>query len=400
MASLQCKAVGNHLCKSLRHLTIPTVPRIDPSARRSESPPSISMTTISCHCRMTQLKLSTSKARACVECCCVDCFQKNHTAAHGPPTPLDLLQRQRAPTLLYFENRMTLARGQAVAFEQLRPESPSINMVCPQCRTVLCVHHTGYQTKVVLVFPDWAAVQDYESSSSPANLRYHIKDWSEHELARLSPLPSLWKDPSNKSGELVGDGHSVRTVNRRIMFQDCPSHDVDGNPYDSFQTLLDKAKHEVTVLDVEWRLRTLRTLRTARHIFWWIPYTNPTTLIITSPTLFRASGECEECRKMTMTKRDAWWWTEVQSFLSDIICWHCFYLPSKWALCVTYCACVLFWYDVSYVRVTGQHQNMCAYATWHSWINWHIRQSIYITVEVYYIPSVYSSPNLDTRKPA
>jgi hypothetical protein len=262
MTSLQCTAIRHHLWQCFRQLTIPPVPRIDPSVPRSVSSSqsiSINMATITCHCQMTQLQLSTSKPRACVECCCVDCFQKNHAAAHGPPTPLELLQRVRAPTLLYFENRMTVARaGPAVlAFEQLRPDSPSINMVCPLCRTVLCVHHTGYQTKVVLVFPDWATVvmQDSDSSSLKANLRYHVKDWSEHELARLSPLPSLWKEPhnnnNNKNDEWVGDGHSVRTFNRSIMFQDCPSHDVYGNPYDSFQTLLHKANHEITVLGVK-----------------------------------------------------------------------------------------------------------------------------------------------------
>jgi hypothetical protein len=248
----------HHISKSFRWRTKknPVLRRIDPSvpSRSVSSQFIISsyMTTITCHCKLTQLQLSTSKPRACVECCCVDCFRKNHAAAHGPPTPLDLLQRRRAPTLCYFENRMIVTHGPAVpAFEQLRPDSPSINMVCPHCRTVLCVHHTGYQTKVILVFPDWATVvlpdKNESSSSLKPNLRYHVKDWSEGELARLSPLPSLWKDPH--TGELVGDGHTVRTLNRSIMLQDCPSHDdVNGNLYDSFQTLLHKANHDITVL--------------------------------------------------------------------------------------------------------------------------------------------------------
>lgn len=133
------------------------------------------MTTITCNCKKSQILLSTRTPRATCECCCVDCFQKNEAPLLGPATLTDLADRQRAPTLLYFENQLIVTRGE-VAFEQLRTGANSTNMVCSACRTVLCVDHVSYKSTVVLVFPDWATVENYKVL--PPMIRWFTKDWS------------------------------------------------------------------------------------------------------------------------------------------------------------------------------------------------------------------------------
>lgn len=183
-----------------------------------------SMTTITCNCKdgNTQILLSTRIPRATCECCCVDCFQKNEAPLLGPATPKDLAERKRAPTLLYFDNQILVTRGE-VAFEKLRAGANSTNMVCSSCRTVLCVDHVRYKSKVVLIFPDWATVENYEVL--PPMIRWFTKDWSKEELERLTPLP-LMHDKDGNSTEARKD------VNGRKSQAYTPK---DG--YASFQSL-------------------------------------------------------------------------------------------------------------------------------------------------------------------
>lgn len=192
------------------------------------------MTTITCNCRKnkTQILLSTRIPRVCCECCCVDCFQKNEAPILGPDTPIDLAERKRAPTLLYFENCLMITQGE-VAFEKLRPGANSTNMVCTSCRSVLCVDHVSYKSNVVLVFPDWATVENYEVL--PPMIRWFTKDWTTEELKRLTPLPLIWQDK---------DGHSVEARKVVNIKKSRKCQTVDGS--ENFQSL-QKGK-EVTLL--------------------------------------------------------------------------------------------------------------------------------------------------------
>lgn len=187
---------------------------------------------LTCKCKNVALKFTTAKPLYSLECCCVDCYQKNEWAArksgetfsktHGSGTPLKLS---------YFANRFTVERGEKhIAFNRLREDSESINMVTSCCNSLLCVDYPSYEEKQVLTFPEF---QPNVADSSPV-ARVWIKDWEEEELKKLQVLPGFYVD---KKGIAHGSEamRKIREGKRRAV---TVIKDSDEKSTTTFQKLL------------------------------------------------------------------------------------------------------------------------------------------------------------------
>lgn len=182
----------------------PTIVELEPCEKRRrkhdiQSDPEPSLASIICRCSQVQVRLPTRAPMYSLECCCVDCYQKNEwSAKQGATKPL---------LLSYFANKLTIIKGRdCLAFNKLREGAASTNMVTTCCSTVLCVDHPFYQGKQILMFPEFVPLSDSDADASEFKpvARVHVKDWPAEEYIKLPPLPSLWKDP--RTGERVGDG--------------------------------------------------------------------------------------------------------------------------------------------------------------------------------------------------
>ena len=157
---------------------------------------------IRCRCGVVGLKFPTAQPVHSYECCCVDCFDKNVWSCraggvplpqgrgpHGTGTPLDLR---------YFPNRLVVTSGQEkLAFNRLREGSASTNMICRECKSLLCVDHPRYDTNVVLMFPEYCPLIGADPLPRPM-MRVHVKDWPRDEMVSLEPLPGTWYEDGQR----------------------------------------------------------------------------------------------------------------------------------------------------------------------------------------------------------
>ena len=186
-----------------------------------------------CRCSKVSIEFTTSKPLYSLECCCVDCYQKNEWSSKMNGETFPFVFGTRKPlTLSYFLNRFTVVRGEKhIGFNRLREDSESVNMIATCCDSLLCVDYPSYNKKQVLTFPEF---QKHLSESDPV-ARVWIKDWNEEELRKLDPLPSFYVD---HKGSAHGDDamHNIREGKKRAdtIIEECD----DKSTTTTFQNLL------------------------------------------------------------------------------------------------------------------------------------------------------------------
>lgn len=163
-------------------------------------------TNVTCRCGDLNLRFhGVFKPLYSLECCCVDCYQKNSWSLkrhckdatlpkHGDGSPLHLS---------YFPNRFSLISRPAkcerpVKFNKIREHAKSTNMISTCCKTLMCVDHPSYNKKQVLTFPEFVkiTVNDDNKEWDPV-ARVWVADWPEDSLKALrskSSLPELFYD--------------------------------------------------------------------------------------------------------------------------------------------------------------------------------------------------------------
>lgn len=160
-------------------------------------------TTVTCRCGDLDVRFhDVSKPLYSLECCCVDCYQKNAWSAwryrkdralpnHGDGSPL---------RLSYFPNRFSLVskHDRPVKFNKIRKHANSTNMISTCCETLMCVDHPSYKNKQVLTFPEFVnvVVNDNDKEWDPV-ARVWVADWPEDALKVLRSkryLPELYFD--------------------------------------------------------------------------------------------------------------------------------------------------------------------------------------------------------------
>ncbi|CAE7248682.1 unnamed protein product [Symbiodinium sp. KB8] len=145
--------------------------------------------------------------------------------------------------LVYFDNKLDVQKGrERIAFNRLRDDARSTNMIASCCKALLCVEHPGYVGQSVLLFPDFITILGAPPLLPPA-CRIFIKDWPADAYAKLPPKPGIWWEDGKMYGHSEEDkalaGKSVEG-----MLQAMPPSAIG----ETFQQLLEAVGGKVDVL--------------------------------------------------------------------------------------------------------------------------------------------------------
>ena len=85
-----------------------------------------------------------------IECCCVDCYDKNiwsYKAGKAPlPSGVSAVHGVGSPAALYYyPNKFEVTGKEKLAVNKVRAGGASTNMVTTCCSTLLCVDNPAYQ---------------------------------------------------------------------------------------------------------------------------------------------------------------------------------------------------------------------------------------------------------------
>eukprot|EP01043_Picozoa_sp_COSAG02_P031538 COSAG02_NODE_2064_length_9963_cov_5.638179_5_plen_119_part_00 len=98
------------------------------------------MASISCRCAKVTCTFSEAQPRHSVECCCVDCYDKNaYYAKAGGAEPLPLHGNGCPLQLSYFGAKISVKGQEHLAFSKVREGADSTNAYASCCSTLLFV---------------------------------------------------------------------------------------------------------------------------------------------------------------------------------------------------------------------------------------------------------------------
>ena len=121
------------------------------------------------------------------------------------PTPPGRYEEHlKPPLLVYWDSKMVVEAGrELIGFMRLREGASSTNMICTRCDSVMVVDHPFYEGNSVLTFPEFITVE--QADIPKPTIRFYVKDWPDAEVAKLEPLPGVYKEAD---GGLAGDVQS------------------------------------------------------------------------------------------------------------------------------------------------------------------------------------------------
>ncbi|CAE7943199.1 unnamed protein product [Symbiodinium necroappetens] len=145
--------------------------------------------------------------------------------------------------LVYFDNQLDVQKGrERIAFNRLRDDARSTNMIASCCKALLCVEHPGYVGQSVLLFPDFITILGVPPLLPPA-CRIFIKDWPADAYAKLPPKPGIWWE----EGKMYGHSEQHKALAGKSvegMLQAMPLSAIG----ETFQQLLEAVGGKVEVL--------------------------------------------------------------------------------------------------------------------------------------------------------
>ena len=115
-------------------------------------------------------------------------------------------------------------------------------MIASCCKTLLCGEHVSYNSKTVLLFPDFCPILGVPPLPPP-ECRVFIKDWPADAYTKLPPKPGIWYEDGRMVSESEEDTalvfRSAAGIHRAV-----PA-DAKG---ETFQQLLEAAGGKVEIL--------------------------------------------------------------------------------------------------------------------------------------------------------
>lgn len=210
------------------------------------------MASINCRCGDVSVAFTCQQPIHEIECCCVDCYDKNVwaykaggaalpsgvTGIHGQGKPLDLR---------YWPNKLAVTGKEKLAFNKVRDDAASINMVTTCCSSLLCVEHPFYLGNAVLTFPEFCP---YIGAGELPEIKTRVftKDWPAGKYADLPPKPGFYIGPE---GILYDPpGRETEAACAPFMAGFSQSHVAADTPGETFQALLAAAGGTVESLNL------------------------------------------------------------------------------------------------------------------------------------------------------
>lgn len=156
------------------------------------------MASITCKCGKVAIKYPADPI-AVVECCCVECYQRNQVMAEKGNTemPPGLEEHGKKPlTMVYLPGSFVATKGnEYLTFNKMRDDALSTHACCNECYTCVACNHPNYDGKMLTVSNDFVELKSEKPYDKTPIVRGSPFDFEESVYETLdTTIPEVWLD--------------------------------------------------------------------------------------------------------------------------------------------------------------------------------------------------------------